>query len=328
MSTIQTQIELLKKALEEGNTGFLVKYDGKFHWAIICLDSLKQRRLAFFISGHFMPVELHFGSIVLPGEPGKQRNILIKCSKTNSELVARFVGFYNETFCQETNNVCITFKVSIRSNDSDVRIVKLEDIVPRFPTEIELRAHDELMAEKLQAAADEQREFELRMQIAKEQSICPMALPRHKDNPVVYPIFNQIDLRVLFLLCAILKVPFKPSYYFNRLVVRFLACGSQERFQEDIPPLSSQNELAFQQFFENYNKFFMGTAMTSRTLRCSNLTVQQVFLAQFEIAKAMKVQAQCALKIPREYFTSAEPGVDLLKGEHDLIAHSFLEKLE
>lgn len=328
MSTIQTQIELLKKALEEGNTGFLVKYGKKFHWAIICLDSLQQRRLAFFISGHFMPVELPFGSIVLPGEPGKQRNILIKCSETGPEIAARFVGFHNETFCPKTKTVCITFRVSIRSNDSDVRIVKLDDIVPRFPTEIDLRAHDELMAEKLQAAADEQREFELRMQIAKDQSICPMALPRHKDNPVVYPLFNQSDLRVLFLLCAILNVPFKPFYEFNRLVVRFLACGSQERFQEDIPPLSSQDELLFEQFSKNYNKFFMGSAMKSRTLRCSNLTVQQVFLAQLEIAKSMKIQSQCALEIDPKYFTEPEPGVELRKGEHDLIAHSFLEKLE
>jgi hypothetical protein len=283
--------------------------------------------LAFFINEHSIPVELPFGSIVLPGEPGKQPNILIKCSKTNFVLIAKFIGFHNETFCPETNSYCITFKVSIRGNENDVRIVRLEDFVPRFPNEHELNAYDEFMAEKLQAAQEEKRQLDLRMQIAIEQPRFPLALSR-PEKPVVYPLFNLIDLMVLFLLCNILKVAFKPSYEFNRLVVRFLACGSQERFQEDIPPLSSEDEVAFQQFVENYNKIFIGRVMTSRTLRCSKLTVQQVFLAQFEVVKAMKIQYQCALKIPLEYFTGAEPEVELRKGEHDLIAHSFLEKLE
>jgi hypothetical protein len=269
--------------------------------------------------------QVPFTSVVLPGEEGAQRSLLVNHPVTGEYVVARYIGFSKET--NEGNIQTAHFEFQVRVSGETI-IVPINRIVGRFPFKAELESFDALMAEKLQAENEAQQDFEERLNKAKAQSIFLMALPRPEKNPVVYPLFNQSDLRVFFLICNILKVPFKPCYEFNRLVVRFLACGSQERFQEDIPRLSSQDELSFEQFSKNYNKFFMGTAMTSRTLRCSKLTVQKVFLAQFEIAKAMKVQAQCALKIPREYFTSAEPEVKLHKGEHDLIPHSLLEKLE
>jgi hypothetical protein len=72
----------------------------------------------------------------------------------------------------------------------------------------------------------------------------------------------------------------------------------------------------------------MGHPMMSRTLRCSKLSVQEVFLAQFEIAKELMVTSQSALNLHPDYFTNPEPRVELRKGPHDLIAHSSLKKLE
>jgi len=219
--------------------------------------------------------------------------------------------------------------------------VPITEILSNFPSNIEKGAFDavtlhECERSSLAEKADNdfkheleksEAKIELREEIAKQQTRFPMALPRTLVEPVVYPFFDKSTLRVLFLLCIILDIEFKSSYAFNLLVVRLLACGSQERFQEDIPIFSSEYELKFHSFSSSYYKFFMGTAMTSRTLRCSKLTVQEVFLAQFEIAKANRIQAQCALKIPHDYFTGAEPGVETRESKH-LIPHSFLEKLE
>ena len=72
----------------------------------------------------------------------------------------------------------------------------------------------------------------------------------------------------------------------------------------------------------------MGTTMLSNIQRCSKFTVQEVCLAQFQIAKRIKVSSQCALSLPSEYFTDSEPKVSLRRGENNSIPHSSLVKIE
>ena len=338
----ELEIELLRAALISRQSGFLIKYGERFFWAIICLDSLHMQKLKFWIEGN-SPTEVSFNAIILPGTQGAQRTLQVIHPVTGKIVCARYIRFIEETYEDETPIAHFLFEVRVTGEQLRIPINK---ILPKFPSEIEKKAFDvcalhilerrfladqaeeDFKAEMLQAAADEQRDLEHRMEIARKQSRFPLALPRAQDDPVLYPFFSEKDLRVLFLLLKILEVAFKPSYEFNLLVIRFLACGSQEDFLEELQSFSNEDEVLFKHFMRNYNNFFMGNPMTSRMQRCSKLTIPQVFLAQSNRAKEMRIFSQCALKIPREYFTEPEPEVELRKGPHDCILHSSLKRLE
>jgi hypothetical protein len=278
-------------------------------------------------------------------------------------IIVKYVGFHNETRNYETGETVYQFEVLIRGDETTRLIVRLEQIQPNFPSQQEGLYQDAiyasilkmrefmyemaridfkkqeaaLNAEKLQAAAEEQRDLELRKEIATKQPRFPLILPRPKNNPVVYPYFKKIDLRVLFLLLKNLGMAFKSSYEFNLLVIRFLACGSQENFLEEIPGLSDEEESSFCLFQKKYNLFFMGFPMTSRMQRFSTNTVQEVFLAESrrargmkvilaesQRARGMKVRSNSALDLPSEYFTGPEPRVVVRNGPHDLFLHCSL----
>ena len=121
---------------------------------------------------------------------------------------------------------------------------------------------------------------------------------------------------------------FKPSYEFHLLLIRFLACGSQEDFLKQKPGLSDEEESSFRLFNRNYNLFFMGNPMTSRMQRFSSLTVPEVFLKESQRARRMLVRSKCALNLPSEYFNGPEEGVVLCKGTHDFVSHSSHKRLE
>ena len=119
----------------------------------------------------------------------------------------------------------------------------------------------------------------------------------------------------------------EPTYNFQLILIRFSACGDQLKFS-DLPQLSDEDELEFREFSMTYTQVFMGHPMTSQTQRFSRLSVQQVFLAQFKIAKELRINSRPALSLPLRYFIDPEPEVELKKGTHVLIPHSSLEKLE
>lgn len=338
----ELQIELLRVALMSGQSGFLINHEEKFFWAIICLDSLRQSKLKFWIKGNF-PTEVSFTAIILPGTQGAQRTLQVIHPLTGEIVCARYIRFIEETYEADTPIAHFLFEVRVTGEQLNIPINK---ILPNFPSENKKKAFDfcalftlekrvlsaqaekNFKAEKLQAAEEEQKDLEIRKKLANEQPRYPLAKARTEDNPVVYPYFKEIDLLVLFLLLQKLEVAFKQSYEFNLLVIRFLACGNQQDFLELVPGLSDEEESSFRLFKRNYNLFFMGIPMTSRMQRFSTLTVQEVFLAESQRARGMQVKSKCALELQSEYFTGPEPGVELRKGPHDCIPHSSLEKLE
>lgn len=321
----QTELNLFRDAIRSCNTGFLVLHRKKFHWAILCLDSLAQNKLSFFLNGIF-PTEVQFSDVVLPGKPGTQRTLFVVHPQTKEILAARFIGYHSEVYYPNTNIPDIFFEFCVRVTNESL-VVPMSAIVPNFHTKYAVESFDAFMAGKLLADAEAEKGLKRRMVLAQSQTSLPMILPK-PDFPVVYPFFTETDLMVLVLLLKKLEMAFKPTYAFNLLVIRLLACGSQERFVEDLPALVDSDESLIRQFVKDYNQFFMGYPMTSQTLRCSKLSVQEVFLAQFEIAKELMVTSQSALSLHPDYFTNPEPGVELRKGPHDLITHCSLKKLE
>jgi hypothetical protein len=338
----ELELALLRAALEDGQSGFLVKENGRFRWAIICLPSLARGQLRFCFT-MLATTEVTFSAVILPGRPGAQRTLFVKHPVSQKIVCARYIRFIEETYIGDTPISHFLFEVRVTGEQLRIPIT---GILPEIPSELQKRVFDaeqKLMlmqrayaanaeenfeAEKLEAEAEEQRVLELRNQLAKAQPRYPLAKERTKYNPVVFPYFKEIDLLVLFSLLRNLRVDFKPSYEFNLLIIRFLACGSQENFLEQTPGLSDEEKLWFNQFKRNYNLFFMGNPMTSRMQRFSSLTVQEVFLAESQRARRMQVRSKCALNLPSEYFTGPELGVELRKGPHDCIPHGSLEKPE
>ena len=337
------ELELLGAALKAGQSSFLVKDNGRFKWAIICLDSLARGQLRFCFT-MFATTEVTFSAIILPGTQGAQRTLFVKHPDSQKIVCAKYIRFVEETYIGDTPIAHFLFEVRVTGEQLRIPIT---GILPEIPSELQKRefdaeqkfmlmqrayaakAEEKFQAEKLEAEAEEQRDLEHRNQIAKAQPRFPLAKERPEDNPVVYPYFKEIDLLVLFLVVKNLGVAFKPSYEFNLLLIRFLVCDSQESFLEQIPGLSDEDELLFKDFKRNYAQFFMGFPMTSRMQRFSSLNVQEVFLAESQRARGMQVRSKCALDLPSEYFTGPEPGkVELRKGPDDCIPHSSLKRLE
>lgn len=308
------QRNLLRSRYMAGHIRFLVLYDGIFHYAMIC-EQLLDIAVFFMINGE--SVNVPFSSIIMPGEPGMMRSIFVKDPKTGQLLVAKFVDFHNEIFSPKTNIDILYFKVIIRGDESDVRVVSLAEIVPKFPTQDESLGQEEMF----------KRTFEEPK--ARRKIACflrfPLALPREKTNHVRYPFLEFGDLLVLYRLCQKYCFEMGYNYLFNQLIIRFQACGPQEKFFHEVLQLTASEEEAFKYFQKKYNEEFMGTTMVSNIQRSSKLTVQQVFLAQFDIAKALKVSSQCALSLPSKYFTDPEPEVVLSKDTQNYVPHSTLK---
>jgi hypothetical protein len=311
--TQDEQKELLKRWIREGNIRFLILFQGQFRFTMIC-EELLHIGLFFMVDGE--SVIIPYSSIIMPGSPGMMRSIFIKDHETGQRLVAKFIDFHDSKFNDETNKEVLFFEVVIRGDESDRRIILLEDIIPTFPTQGEALAFETRKAE-----FEERKARNPRLQF-------PMALPRVPTNHARYPHLKTNEMKILFLLFEKNGFEMGYNYPFNCLLIRFLACGPQDKFKNEVPQLTASERECFIAFQERYNEEFMGTVMVSNIQRCSKLTVQQVFLAQFQIAKALKISSQCALSLPREYFIDPEPEVILCKGDGGFVPHSSLKKIE
>lgn len=302
---------LLRKLVDAGNLGFIVKHEGNIKYLMINDILVRQGLGAFFmINGTFTPVSLN--SIIMPGEPGMHRSIFIKDNKTGVNIIAKYVGFHDEKTDCKTEEVTFYFEVLIRGNEEYKRIVPLKDIQLQFPSRAECLEQEEMFARKKQVGC-------LRF---------PMTLPRGPENPVPYPGLDLLDIQVLFQLCKNYRFTIGYNYPFNNLVIRFSACGPQTKFYDDVPELTESEQEDFKIFEGQYSKVLMGLPMVSNIQRFSDVTAQEVFLAQFELVKQFNVSSQCALTLLAEYFTLPEPKVILRKGPHDFVPHSSLEKPE
>jgi hypothetical protein len=112
------------------------------------------------------------------------------------------------------------------------------------------------------------------------------------------------------------------------VLIRFLACGPQEKFFHEVPQLTPSKKEAFQRFERRYNDFFMGNVMVSNIQRSSKFSEQELFRFQFAVYKSLKIHAECALSLSRAFWIHKEIGVVLRKGPNDFVPHSSLTQLE
>jgi hypothetical protein len=327
----------------KGNFRFLVCHNGRLHFAKIhdsCLqevsgilqqlspnESLTSERhiqvfdcvkaflpqLSFEIQGDL--VQIDWKDVIFAGQPGKRRTLKV-ILLDGQEAYAKYIGNEDELFLFEVIGTDEVVKIPLQ-NILDY-IQPSQQVLEKYKLDLAARKAAELAS---------QRDFENRKAKALFLQF-PMALPRENGNHVSYPFLERGDLLVLFLLCQRFGFQLGNNYPFNNLLIRFQACGPQEKFFHEVPQLTESENKAFKVFERTYMENFMGNVMESGVQRCSKLTVQQVFLAQFEFAKHFKILSQCALSLPSEYFTNPEPEVVLRRGENNSTPHSSLEKLE
>jgi hypothetical protein len=234
-----------------------VKFNGRFRWVIIDLDSLQDGELRFYFT-MYATTQVPFNAVVLPGTEGAQRTLFVRHPVTREIVCARYICFLHETYEADTPIAHFLFEVRVTGEQLTVPI---SEILPNFPTDPEKKAFDDLQVRKQYAQADTIR--------------FPLALPR--TDPVQYPFFSHINLLVLFLLLKKLKQAIEPTYESQKILIRFLACEDQSKFYQELPTLSDEDEVLFREFGMTYTQVFMGHPMTSQTQRFSTLSVQQVF---------------------------------------------------
>lgn len=267
--------------------------------------------LSFNIEGNLILVD--WKNVIFAGQPGKRRTLKVLLLD-GQEAYAKYTGNRDELFIFEVIGTDEVVELPLQNILDHTQ--PSSEVLERYKLDLSARKAAELAS---------QRDFENRKEKAPFLQF-PMALPRENGNHVSYPFLEYGDLLVLFLLCQRFGFQLGNNYPFNNLLIRFQACGPQEKFFNEVPQLTVSEEQTFKEFQKHYNEDFMGTTMVSNIQRFSKLTVQQVFLAQFEIAKRNKVSSQCALSLPCEYFTNQEPEVQLRNGIST--PHSSLEKLE
>jgi hypothetical protein len=306
--------ELFIRHFRNGNRRFLIYHGGKFNYVMVC-ENLLRFGLFFMIDREMVTVQL--SDIIMPGEPGKMRSIFIKDPKTgDEELIARFIDFQDERFRPESGTTTILFKVVIRGDDSDVRIVQQEDILPKFPTRDEC-----LQQEARLKAFSEIREKAIWLQF-------PLAGPITDGKHFCYPFFPyKIDIIVLWRLVKRTGIELGNTYPFNNLMIRLLACGPQIDHSHEVKEVTQEEEPSFKKFEKEYKERLMGTVMESSVLRHSYLPEEKVFKMQCAVGKALQVTSKCALLLSDQYFTRPEIGVILRRSPNGLpVPHSLLAR--
>jgi hypothetical protein len=327
----------------ERKFGFLVHYRGRVHFAKInqsCLqqvsDILQQLpptqtttleqliqvldcvkaflpQLSFIIEGDL--VLFDWKDVIFPGQAGKRRTLKVRLLD-GREVYAKYVGNRHEFFIFE-----------VIGTDEVVEVVEvpLENILDHTQPSPEV-----LKGYKLGLASQRQQKFkdeELERRRAQAPAIqFPLSLPQ--TSPYCYPSLTPPDMLVLFLICTRHKFEMGWSYFFNRLLILFLACGPQQRFIHEVPQLTSSEQDAFKSFEKRYNDFFMGNVMVSNIQRSSKFSEQKLFRFQFAVFKSLKIDERCALSLSRAFWIHREIGVVLRKGDDDFVPHFSLKRLE
>jgi hypothetical protein len=322
----------------ERKFGFLVYHNGRLHFAKIhqsCLqqvsDILQQLppgqsptpdqllqvldcvkaflpQLSFIIERDLVFVD--WKDVIFAGEPGKRRTLRVRLLD-GREVYAKYVGNQHQLFIFE-----------VIGTDEVVEVVEvpLENILDHTQPSSDV-------LEKYKHELASQRELELRRVKAPFIQF-PLILPG--SSPYCYPSLTYENMAVLFLICEEHKFELGFNYPFNLVLIRFLACGPQEKFFHEVPQLTPSKKEAFQSFERRYNDFFMGNVMVSNIQRSSKFSEQKVFRFQFAVYKSLKIKinARCALRLSRTFWIHNEIGVVLRKGDDDFVPHSSLKRLE
>lgn len=308
---------LFSQSIYDGFMRHLIIHNHRVLYAPV--DSANIAFGSFFLIGE-QSVFVPLSHIIIPGHFGSQCSIFIRCRETGQNLIVRFVGFKNEVFCEETQQSTLFFEVILRGS-SELRVVPLEDICPFFPTPDELAKLDaDVLPKRLKAAHDSSLRFPLN------------TASWNIADYLAYPPLSLANIFVLWTLCRTHDVKIGFNYQFNCLLIRFLACGSQEKYfengiEEALSMLTVRDQIDFSEFLRTYKDHLMGTKMVSKSQRRSAKSALEIFLMEFSYAKACNASSTFALELSTNYFMRREPDVLVVQVDTH-VPHTLLLLLE
>ena len=187
-------------------------------------------QLSFNIERELVLVD--WKDVVFAGQAGKRRTLKVKLSN-GENVFAKYTGNQNDLFIFEVIGTDEVVEIPLQNILDHTQ--PSSEVLEKYKLDLAAKKAAELASQREQEL--NHQEFENR----KAKATClqfPMALPRENTNHVLYPFLERFDLLVLFRLYQRFGYQLGTNYLFNNLLIRFQACGPQEKFFHEAPQLT------------------------------------------------------------------------------------------
>ncbi len=339
-------------ALFRNNVAFLVFCDGRLEWLMldqimidavrelqlqIPIDQIDWQRLCQHFFSQFQRLPFYLDQRIQGIDWNDviffRRTLLIRV-EDGREVLAKYIEDFGEMWCEHTRKNEHHIRCQIRGTDEQV-IISISAIVNHIPSKKDVSQYDEKIAQEKaneKAARDAEE--------AKQQSEAYKAQMMERGNIVEfpkmqrnYPLFSEVSMKILFLLCKRFGTGLEFTRLFNRIVRRIRHLGDQSRFPS--VELSEADQKDFEAFKEKYMTKFVGRVIVSNTIRFQQSNLPDHLRGLFEIhchqnqnysptqanvdsflekgdeffAKLDTTTSENAMALPDEYWTQPEFGV-------------------
>lgn len=261
------QIFFLITSILRNNFDFVVFNDGRFEWLmldqnpIVSIERLKRRiridqidwnilcmdffenykRLPFLVDQSIK--EIDWNNVIF-----LRRTLMIRL-EDGRHVLAKYV-----------EKIGHQIKCIVRETNEEI-IIPLSSVVNHIPSRKDILDYDKKIAQQ---------------RAAKRSVICQF--PQIQRN---YPLFSEVSMKVLFLLCKRFGIALDFTYQFNLLVRRLVCLGDQSIYSS--PQLAEEDQDAFMAFMERYMNQFVGRVIVSNTIRFQQSNLPDNKRGLFEI---------------------------------------------
>jgi hypothetical protein len=262
-----------------------------------------------------------------------KRNLLIRL-EDGRQVLAKYIENFGEMWCEQSGRNEHHIRCKIRGTDEEV-IIPISAIVNHILSKKDVSQYDENLAQQKakEKAARDAKEAKQQSEAFKAQMKERGKIASFKQIQRHYPLFSEVSMKVLFLLCKRFGIALESTHQFNLLVRRLVCLGDQSIYSP--PELAEEDQKAFMVFMETYMNQFVGLVIVSNTIRFQQSNLPDNKRGLFEIhclrnknyfptqadvdsflskgdeffAKFAATISENALALPDTYWTQAEFGV-------------------
>jgi len=280
------------------NVAFLVFFNGRREWLMldhrlidavknlqrqIPIDQIEWQRLCQHFLTNFTTLPFHLPQRIQEIEWSNvifvKRNLQIHLAD-GRQVPAKYIENFGEMWCEQSGKNEHHIRCQIRGTPEEV-IIPISAIVTHILSKKDVSQYDENLAQKKaeekavrDAEEAKQHSEAYKTQMRERGEI--VGFPKIQRN---YPLFSEVSMKVLFLLCKRFGIALDFSYKFNLLVRRLVCLVDQSEFQE----LVEEDQKAFIAFMEKYMDQFVGRVIVSKTVRFQQSNLPDHLRGLFEI---------------------------------------------
>jgi hypothetical protein len=280
-------------ALFRNNVAFLVFYDGRLEWLMLdqrMIDAVTNFRLQNPIDQinwhrlcqHFLknyaklPFDLHqriqridWNNVIF-----FRRTMQVRL--VDGRIVyARYIENFGEMHCDRTGIYEYHIKCQIRGADEEA-VIPISAIMNHMPSRKVVDEYLKKLAQQQVVEQAKQHSEDYKAQMRERGNI--VEFPKMQRN---YPLFSEVSMKVLFLLCKRFGIELGFTRLFNRIVRQIRDLGDQSRFPS--VELSEADQKDFEAFMKKYMKHFVGRVIVSNTIRFQKSNLPDNLRGLFEI---------------------------------------------